>query len=131
MRDAPYHATLFDIPESERIDHWFYATTNSIDVKPGWSKDVERRMKRDRQFRGYLLIWKRPCNCELPLIGDKRKCELEIAWEHAHAKDRLPNGEHYRPSKDIKTALYFRARSSKSSMAVMAWLEEHATGRTA
>lgn len=131
MREAPYQAVLFDVPSSEHITHFFYTTTNSIVVKAGMARDVDRRMKRDRQFRGHLLIWKQPCNCVPHFINGKRKCEQEIAWENAHAIDRLPDSEHYRASRDILTALYWKARSSPRAMAVLAWLERHAMGRTA
>ena len=131
MREAPYPAVLFDVPESEHVTHYFYATTNSVAIKVGMAKDVEKRMKRDRQFRGHVLIWTQPCNCVPHVIDGRRKCVQELAWEDAHAVDRLPRSEHYRPSSDIKRALYWRARSSPRAMAVMHWLEEHTTGRTA
>lgn len=123
MREVPYQTVLFDGPD-EPVTHFFYVTTNSISVKPGMAADVTKRMK-NPQFRGHVLICKIPCNCTPKMVGRYRKCERELAWENAHRHDRLPNGEHYRPSSDVQTALRFLVSGDKRGQAVLVWLAKH------
>lgn len=130
MRDIPYQAMLFGFGDESPITHFFYATTNSVAVKVGMAKNVDNRMKRDRQFRGHVLIWKIPCNCVPALIGGHKKCEREIRWENAHTVDRLPASEQYRPSDFIMQALWWRARGNPRAEAVLHWLEQHRWGQT-
>lgn len=130
MRDMPYQAMLFD-PGDEPVTHYFYATTNSVAVKVGMAKNAEKRMKRDKQFKGHVLIWKIPCNCTPQMINGHRKCEREIRWENTLAADRLPASEQYRPSDDIMQALRWRARGDARAMAALDWLEHHRWGQTA
>ena len=130
MRQTHYQPVLFDLGP-QPITHFFYTTTNSITVKAGMAANVEKRMRRDGQFKGHVLIWRRPCGCVPHLVNGRRKCEQELAWERAHAEDRLPGSEQYRPSEEIKATLYWMARSSLRAMAVMDWLERHSVARTA
>jgi hypothetical protein len=138
MREMPYQAVLFDMGTDEPVTHFFYATTNSIVVKVGYAKTrddgqdaIAARMKRDGQFKGHLEIWRIPCNCPLHIVMGRKQCEREISWWDAHAVDRLPASELCRPSHDVRTALYFRARNDPRAMAVMNWLEQHVTGQSA
>lgn len=129
MRDMPYQPFLFD-PGPDPVTHYFYATTNSLVVKVGMAKNTEKRMKRDRQFKGHVLIWRISCNCTPHLVGGHRKCERELRWENAHAADRLPASEHYRPSDFIMQALRWPARGDERAAAVLDWLEHHRWGQT-
>ena len=132
MRDVPYQAMLFEEGEDEPFTHFFYATTNSITVKVGMAgqpgkldQPVEKRMKRDGQFKGHILIRAIPCNCTPRIVMSRKKCQREIDWENAHAADRLPASEQYRPSADVYTALRFMAGRDRVAMAALDWLRRH------
>lgn len=135
MRDVPSQLQLFPDDDEPPILHFFYATTNSAVVKVGMAKNtgegklqsVEKRMKRDAQFKGHVPIWAIPCSCTPRIVMGRKKCESEIAWENAHAADRLPASEHYRPfgATSVWTALRFAAGQDQRAIAVLEWLKKH------
>jgi hypothetical protein len=138
MHEALYQAMLFDDGADDPATHWFYATTNSLAVKVGYTKTrddgrdaISMRMKRDGQFKGHIEIWRIPCNCPLHIVLGKKHCQREIDWENAHAADRLRASEQYRPSADVLMALLFRARGDVRAMAALDWLKRHGMRDTA
>lgn len=131
MREVPFQAMLFDISEDEKFTHFFYASTNSVVVKVGMSEDVDKRMKRDRQFKGHVLICKVSCDCPRSRMGGKSKCDREVAWENAHAASRLPASEQYRYSDDVYTALRFMCGRERRALAALEWFRQHAMPKSA
>jgi hypothetical protein len=134
MRPAPYQAVLFET-EEPAPDHLHYVTTNSVAVKPGMTRTtIDKRMKRDGQFKGHKLIraWPADADCKVHRIDGRVKCDWEIRWENAFANDRLPGSEQYRAwSAYIQQACRFVAGSELKAQAVVDWMISNCMDRTA
>jgi len=119
-----YQAVLFESPVKP-VSHFWYLTTSGVEYKSGQSKNVDRRMKRDGQYKGHILIRAVPCSCRL--IKDRSghlKCQREIAFERAHAADRLHESEKFGPTDDVVASAWYFASGDQRAMAVMTWAED-------
>jgi hypothetical protein len=134
MREADYQAVLFETTEPKPT-HLHYGTWSSApEVKVGMTAvGVERRMKRDGQFKGHSVVFQRPApiDCEVHIEYGKKKCDWERNWERAHAHDRIPGTEKYRITEDIVTAMGFMVGTDAKGRAALEWIRRYGLGQTA
>lgn len=134
MREVPYPATLFEVAEPDPT-HVHYGTWSPIgEVKIGMTtKGVERRMKRDGQFKGHSVVFQRPAgrDCEVHVVYGKKQCDWESNWERAHGRARIPGTEKYRITTDIIEALSFMVGRDPKGRAALDWMRRYGMGQTA